>query len=83
MQQTTSARIVLNNQSDVITVMSSDIGTQHPGGWSTIFFSQSIKRDRTPRVAKHKEALNAELKDRTSCGETDITIKALKFKHLK
>lgn len=69
-------KVVLNNQSDVMIVMSgflSDFTSQV----DACFSSLKLSKDRTPHEAKHLRSLNAELKERTTCGETDLTFKFL------
>lgn len=66
-------KVVLNSQSDVITILRNFPDLAPPT--DPRFTSVKLSRDRTPQETTHLRDLNTELKDRTSRGERDLTIK--------
>ncbi|KAG8303552.1 hypothetical protein J6590_007215 [Homalodisca vitripennis] len=68
-----SLKVVLSSNSDVATAMKNFAGSETQ--LNPRFSSVKLSRDRTPREAAHLHNLKAELKERTTSGEKDLTIR--------
>lgn len=67
-------KVVLENASDVSTVISS-FSTESAAMVDPSFSSVKVSRDKTPREISHLSSLRSELEERSAGGEIDLTIK--------